>query len=129
VEFNALFYLGTLPDGKSVVVDSKEKTAYRFSKDSRGSGVTHCYGHCAGVWRPKLTVGQPHGESRAFHPENFGAIRRRNGARQATYLGWPLYTYTGEGPGEFTGLGASSFGGTWYALGLDGRSIGSGAHG
>jgi predicted lipoprotein with Yx(FWY)xxD motif len=43
-------------------------------------------------------------------------FKRRDGSTQATYDGWPLYTYTREGPEESQGAGMLSRGGTWYAL-------------
>jgi predicted lipoprotein with Yx(FWY)xxD motif len=120
---HALMYLLKVPGLGVVMVDSHRKTAYRFGRDVQGSGRTSCYGACARVWQPALSHGRPAGESGAFHPEQFGTIVRRDGHHQATYFGWPLYTYSGEGPVESKGAGTRSFGGTWYALRVRGGSV------
>jgi predicted lipoprotein with Yx(FWY)xxD motif len=120
---HAYMYLEAVPGLGVVMVDSRRRTLYHFGNDVQGSGSTTCYGACARVWRPALSNRQPAGESGAFHPEQFGTIRRRDGRRQATYFGWPLYTYAGEGPHESKGAGLRSFGGTWYALRVRGGSV------
>ena len=55
----------------------------------------------------------------------FGTIRIAGGARQVTYAGRPLYTYSADtGPGQTAYVGASSFGGTWRAVTVSGSTIG-----
>jgi predicted lipoprotein with Yx(FWY)xxD motif len=120
---HALLYLGKVSGLGVVLIDSGNKTLYRFDKDVHGSRKTSCYGACARVWRPTVSNGTPAGESRAFQPEQLGTIERKDGSRQATYFGWPLYTHAGEGPRESQGAGMKSFGGTWYALRVRGGSV------
>jgi hypothetical protein len=42
--------------------------------------------------------------------------RRRDGRKQLTYGGHPLYYYAHEGPGEVLCHNVVEFGGTWLAL-------------
>ena len=67
-------------------------TPYTFTGDKRGKPGT-CTGPCAAVWPPVRGIPvlargvKIHGK--------FGSI---NG--QVTFNGWPLYRFTGEGPGR-----------------------------
>jgi predicted lipoprotein with Yx(FWY)xxD motif len=107
-----------------VLVDAGHRTLYRFGGDVRGSGKSRCYGACARTWRPVLTHDpRPAGESGAFHPDQLRTIERRDGIRQVTYFGWPLYTYAPEGRLQSEGAGLRSFGGTWFALRVRGGSV------
>jgi predicted lipoprotein with Yx(FWY)xxD motif len=46
-----------------------------------------------------------------------GTIRRRDGRRQVTYNGWPLYYYIGDRrPGQVTCQNVSEFGGLWLVV-------------
>ena len=68
-------------------------TLYRLTKDSTDKSV--CTGKCATVWIPVvLATGQktPVG----VDVSHLGSFARANGARQVTYEGIPLYTYTGD---------------------------------
>ncbi len=120
----AVFALRAVPKlGPVLVVRRDARTVYRFGGDSRGNGTTHCYETCARTWRPIPSKKRPLGESGAFLPDDFGTMKRRDGSSQATYKGWPLYTHAGEGALGATGAGLSSFGGTWFALRANGRSV------
>jgi predicted lipoprotein with Yx(FWY)xxD motif len=50
-----------------------------------------------------------------------GTVRRRNGARQVTYAGKPLYKYAHEGKGQVLCHDIALNGGHWWALGANGR--------
>jgi predicted lipoprotein with Yx(FWY)xxD motif len=50
----------------------------------------------------------------------FGKVTRPDGTTQATYGGYPLYTYVLDKPLETKGLGA---GGTWYLISNAGSPI------
>jgi predicted lipoprotein with Yx(FWY)xxD motif len=119
-----LLYLSKVPGLGLVLVDADHETLYRFGGDVRGSGRSRCYGACARTWQPTLTHDpRPAGESGAFHPDQLRTIERRDGTRQVTYFGWPLYTYAPEGRLESEGAGLRSFGGTWSALRVRGGSV------
>jgi hypothetical protein len=51
-----------------------------------------------------------------------GTIRRRDGSRQVTYKGQPLYFYVDDPRGQVLCNGVAEFGGTWYALRLSRES-------
>jgi predicted lipoprotein with Yx(FWY)xxD motif len=107
----------------AVLIDSAHKTLYRFSEDVRGSGATHCYGKCARVWYPKPSAETPLSGSPSIDPSLLGTITRKDGYNQATYDGWPLYTYIREKSWKSAGAGRKAFGGTWYPLRANGESV------
>lgn len=112
----AVIKLGSVPGLGKVLVSSDDKTLYRFSRDIRTSGETDCNGACARIWQPVLTGPKPVAGPGGVEAFKLDTITRRDGSSQVTYDGWPLYTYTREGPRQSKGLGISSFEGVWYAL-------------
>ena len=50
-----------------------------------------------------------------------GTTRRRDGRRQLTYRGRPLYYYAHENAGEVRCHNVSLNGGLWWVVGPDGR--------
>ena len=50
-----------------------------------------------------------------------GTIRRRDGSRQVTYKGQPLYFYVDDPRGQVLCNDVAEFGGTWYALNSQGN--------
>ena len=91
---------------------------YVFQNDEPGK--SHCYGRCAKAWPPVLTSGPPRA-GRGADPQLLGMTRRRNGDRQVTYGGRPLYTYAHEGRGDVFCHDVNLNGGYWWALGRDGE--------
>ena len=66
------------------------------------------------------------GEPRAGEGVNsslLGTTRRRDGRRQVTYDGKPLYYYVNEGPGEVKCHNVNLNGGFWWAVGADGERL------
>jgi predicted lipoprotein with Yx(FWY)xxD motif len=96
-----------------IIYDAEGHTLYTFDKDN--GGTSSCYGACAKTWPPALTEGKPKAEGNAS-PAKVGATKRKDGTRQLTYAGHPLYTYSRDKPSETSGNGVSSFGGTWFAI-------------
>jgi predicted lipoprotein with Yx(FWY)xxD motif len=87
---------------------------YGFTRDSRG-GPSKCYGDCAAAWpvyyaRGVLTAGV--GVKRSL----LGTVKRRDGRRQVTYNGWPLYYYAHERAGEIRCQNVRTHGGTWLVV-------------
>lgn len=76
----------------TILTDSKGKTLYFFSNDTKGT--SSCTGNCLTAWPvyhnsdissdPKIDKGQ------------LGEITREDGTKQTTYKGWPLYYYVGD---------------------------------
>jgi len=50
-----------------------------------------------------------------------GTTRRRDGRRQVTYRGRPLYYYAHEGAGQVRCHNVDLNGGLWWVIGPDGR--------
>ena len=88
----------------------------RCTETSRNTAqLVLCTGECVSFWKPLVVHGKPTGKSL---PGKLGVAKRPGGARQVTYQGNRLYTFTPEGPGKVTGDGAiDAFGGhkfTWH---------------
>lgn len=107
-----------------IVVDGRGRTLYLFEKDKHRRSA--CYGACAQYWPPLLSHGRP--KARAGLKQSLvGTTRRRNGSRQVTYAGHPLYRYVGDtGPGQTNGAGLQDFGGGWDPISPTGKKIVSG---
>jgi predicted lipoprotein with Yx(FWY)xxD motif len=90
------------------------RVLYGFTRDRRG-GPSQCYGDCAAAWPVYyapgvLTAGV--GVKRSL----LGAVKRRDGRRQVTYNGWPLYYYAHERAGEIRCQNVRTHGGTWLVV-------------
>jgi predicted lipoprotein with Yx(FWY)xxD motif len=95
-----------------VLVNAKGDTIYYYKKDKQDSGKSDCTGACAQAW--PAVVGKPVAGSGVTLAGKLGFITRSNGTLQATYNGYPLYTYASDmAAGDTTGNGA---GGSWYVI-------------
>jgi predicted lipoprotein with Yx(FWY)xxD motif len=94
---------------------------YAFTRDHRRSA---CYGECAKAWPPYLA---PKGALRVgagLKRSLLGTVRRRNGRRQVTYAGRPLYYYVGDtGPGVIRCQDVYEFGGRWLLVRPSGKLL------
>ena len=99
----------------SILSDGRGFALYAFTRDRRG-GSSRCYGACAKAWPVyfaggRLVAGK--GVKRAL----LGTTRRRDGRRQVTYNGRPLYYYVGDrSPGQVLCQNIDEFGGTWLVV-------------
>jgi len=94
-----------------VLANAKGRTLYWYSKDVRGK-KSNCTGGCLTAW-PAVT-GTPVPASGTKFAGTLGSITRPGGVVQATYNGYPLYTYSGDtAPGQATGNG---LGGVWHVI-------------
>ena len=99
----------------AILFDGKGRALYAFTRDRRG-GASRCYGACARAWpvyfaSSRLVAGQ--GVKRSL----IGTVRRRDGRRQITYNGRPLYYYVGDkSAGQVTCQNVAEFGGTWLVM-------------
>ena len=96
----------------------KQQAIYVFQRD--GFKRTRCYGDCARAWPPVLTTGSPVA-GKGARKSLLGAIRRRDGRRQVTYRGRPLYYYAHESAGEVRCHNVDLHGGLWWVIGADGK--------
>jgi predicted lipoprotein with Yx(FWY)xxD motif len=104
-----------------VLVTKSGMTLYLFMKDRNKRSA--CYGQCATYWPPlikkgKLTAGT--GVKKTL----LGTTKRKNGQRQVTYKGHPLYRFKPDTKaGQTGGEGQSFFGGKWWVLNAAGRAV------
>jgi predicted lipoprotein with Yx(FWY)xxD motif len=101
--------------------DGRGFVLYAFTRDR---GRSACYGECAKRWPPyyapkgTLTVGA--GVKRSL----LGTVKRRNGRRQLTYAGHPLYYYIGDrSPGQILCQNVVEFGGRWLLVRPTGKLL------
>jgi predicted lipoprotein with Yx(FWY)xxD motif len=96
-----------------VLVNSKGFTVYMLTADSPGHST--CSSMCLQYWQP---VPGPAGSSSAKGiSAALATTKATNGASMVTAAGWPLYTFVkDQAPGDVTGEGVKSFGGTWHAV-------------
>lgn len=98
----------------SYMVNATGFALYYFTADKPGSGTSACAGTCTIYWKP-FYAASPTVQS-GIGSAYLGVINRTGGGEQLTYNGWPLYTYVGDkAPGQVSGQGLATFGGTWYA--------------
>ncbi|MGG8406233.1 SCO0930 family lipoprotein [Streptomyces sp. 12297] len=99
------------------VTDSRGFTLYRFDKDTAVPSAATCEGACATTWPPVPADDATAGA--LIDPQLLGEVVRGDGTRQLTLAGWPVYRYRMDvRPGQANGEGV---GGTWHALGPDGK--------
>ena len=106
-----------------VLVDSRGRTLYLFTKDS-GSTST-CTGACATAWPPLLADGNSTVGAGA-NASLVGTTTRSDSTPQVTYNGHPLYLFVkDQSPGDTNGEGLSAFGGSWFAVSPAGNRVSS----
>jgi predicted lipoprotein with Yx(FWY)xxD motif len=106
----------------TVLVDSKGMTVYLLTADTPGHST--CSAQCLQYW-PLVsapsggTMPSAQGVSAAL-----SATKATSGASMVTAGGWPLYTFVkDQAPGDVTGEGVKTFGGTWYAVSPSGVAV------
>lgn len=103
------------------LVNQRGMSLYLFEPDEQGPST--CYDACAQAWPPLTTEGQPKAMGKA-DPSLLGAFKRKDGSRQVTYNGWPLYTFVKDkAPGDTTGQDVEGFGGEWYLVTPEGEHV------
>jgi predicted lipoprotein with Yx(FWY)xxD motif len=104
-----------------VLFDARGFVLYAFTRDQRRSA---CYGACAGAWppyfAPKGTLSVGPGVKRSL----LGTVKRRNGRRQVTYAGRPLYYYVGDTrAGQILCQDVVEYGCTWLIVRPSGKLV------
>jgi predicted lipoprotein with Yx(FWY)xxD motif len=95
-----------------VLANAQGYTLYWYSRDVKGGGGSACTGQCLRIW-PAVT-GKPAAVSGVKLNGVLGTITRPGGIVQATYNGYPLYTYADDnGPGDTEGNGVGS---VWHVI-------------
>jgi predicted lipoprotein with Yx(FWY)xxD motif len=92
----------TTPALGAFLTDTSGKTLYFFSKDTTGTSA--CTGTCLAKW-PAFDAGNVVAPS-VLKVSDFGTVTRADGVKQSSYLGRPLYYFSGDtAPGSTTGQG------------------------
>ena len=99
----------------SILFDGRGRALYAFTRDRRG-GASRCYGACAQKW-PVYFAGGRLVAGKGVKRSLVGTTRRRDGRRQITYNGRPLYYYVGDkSAGQVSCQNVAEFGGTWLVV-------------
>jgi predicted lipoprotein with Yx(FWY)xxD motif len=104
-----------------VLFDGKGRALYLFTKEK--TSKSRCYGDCARAWPPFISSGKPRA-GKGADQDLLGTTKRRNGKRQVTYNGHPLYYYVADTQaGQITCQDVYEFGGTWLVVDRRGRAV------
>ncbi len=96
-----------------MLFDGSNRALYAFTRDPRGRSA--CYGACATAWPPYLVRGQLR-PGKGARRSLLGTTRRRDGSRQLTYAGRPLYYYVADPVGQVLCQNVYEFGGLWLVV-------------
>jgi len=102
-----------------VLFSGKDQAVYLFTKDDPRR--SRCYGACAEAWPPFYAKGGPRA-GRGVKQSLLGTTKRRDGRRQITYRGHPLYFYD-EPPRQILCQNVVEFGGTWLVVNPKGQAV------
>ena len=104
-----------------VLATKSGMTLYLFKIDRNRRSA--CYGQCATYWPPLLAKGKPSAGS-GVKASLLGTIKRKNGTKQVTYAGHPLYRFKlDKAAGQVNGEGQDFFGGKWYGVNASGKAV------
>jgi predicted lipoprotein with Yx(FWY)xxD motif len=104
-----------------VLATKSGMTLYLFMADRQGR--SNCYGQCATFWPPLLKKGKV-SVGAGLKAKLLAVTKRKNGTRQLTYNGHPLYRFKlDKGAGQTKGEGQDFFGGKWYVLSAAGKAV------
>jgi predicted lipoprotein with Yx(FWY)xxD motif len=96
-----------------VLFSGGDRALYLFTRDAKRK--SRCYGDCAEAWPPFYAKGRPRA-ARGVDASLLGTTKRRDGRRQVTYRGQPLYFYVDDPKRQVLCNDVVEFGGTWFAL-------------
>jgi predicted lipoprotein with Yx(FWY)xxD motif len=118
---NGTVNLRATPLGK-VLVSANGRALYLFRRDKTTKST--CYGMCATDWPPLLTKVAKPAVGSGVKASLVGTTRRKDGKRQVTYRGHPLYRFfLDKRAGQTKGQGQDFFGGKWYVMNAKGLAI------
>jgi predicted lipoprotein with Yx(FWY)xxD motif len=107
----------------TILVNGRGFTLYAFTTDKRNHDSCAAKAGCLTAWPAVKTGGTPIA-GRGVQSRLIGVITLKNGTRQVTYAGRPLYTYIADtSPGETNFVNIFQFGGRWPAVNAAGREV------
>ena len=105
----------------SILFDGRGFVLYAFTRDR---GRSACYGACAKAWPPYFAPSGTLRVGAGVKRSLLGTVKRRNGKRQVTYAGRPLYYYVGDrSAGQILCQDVDEFGGTWLVVRPSGKLV------
>jgi predicted lipoprotein with Yx(FWY)xxD motif len=109
------------------LTDQDGKSLYLFKGDTRGKegkeAASACYDACATAWPPLLSDAAPKAGDKA-QASLLGTVARKDGSKQVTYNGWPLYYFSKDASaGDTNGQDIKGFGEEWYLLTPEGKKL------
>ncbi len=107
------------PQYGTYIADSTGRALYMFEADKQGNdrarANSNCYDACARAWPPLLA--ESAGAQAQADQSKLGTTERKDGKKQVTYNGWPLYYYVNDKrSGDTKGQDIKAFGGEWYLV-------------
>ena len=103
-----------------ILFDSNRQAIYMFDRET--GRRPRCYGECAAAWPPVYAKGTPR-VGAGLKKSLLGTTRRRDGRKQVTYGGHPLYFYAHEDPGVVLCHDIEEYGGLWLVLRRSGKPV------
>jgi predicted lipoprotein with Yx(FWY)xxD motif len=104
------------------LVGPNGRTLYLFEADKTKKST--CYAACATAWPPLLTSGKPKAAGKT-KSSLLGTTKRKDGKKQVTYKGHPLYYFIKDKKaGDTKGQDVDGFGAQWYVVAPSGKQIG-----
>jgi predicted lipoprotein with Yx(FWY)xxD motif len=102
-----------------VLFDGRGYVLYLFTKDRPGK--SRCKDSCVREWPPFLKRGRL-SAGPGVDASALGVTERKDGSKQVTYTGRPLYYWYGDNkPGEIGCHDVTEFGGDWLVVQPDGQ--------
>ena len=113
------------PEDGTLISGANNRTLYVLTADEKSTSahekLSTCYGGCAAVWPPVLASGTPAGAGKA-NASLLGLTTRRDGTKQVTYNGLPLYYYAADTKaGQATGNHLKDGFGFWVGMLASGK--------
>ena len=106
----------------TILVTAKGRTLYRYTVDRKGVNRCSSDATCNKYWPPLLVkAGAKPTAGAGAKAAKLGTIKAKNGMRQVTYAGWPLYTFAGDtSAGQTKGQGFEK---QWYVVNTNGGLV------
>jgi predicted lipoprotein with Yx(FWY)xxD motif len=113
------------PEDGTLISGAGNRTLYVLKSDEKSTSayekLSTCYGACAAVWPPVISSGSPSVGGKAS-ASLVGLTTRRDGTKQVTYNGLPLYYYAADTKaGQATGNHLKDGFGLWLGVLASGK--------
>jgi predicted lipoprotein with Yx(FWY)xxD motif len=106
----------------TILVSSKGRTLYRYTIDRKNTNRCTANAACNKYWPPLLVkAGVKPTAGGGAKAAKLGTIKAKNGMRQVSYAGWPLYYFAGDtSSGQTKGQGFEK---QWYVVNTSGGLV------